>query len=474
MRMCRACACVAFEGSYMYSNSLDLESIREMLIEMLSKEISPTAINLWFGDLKLVSLDENEAVFVSPLDLKKKTIQGRFAISMADHLNEILGFEPSVVIYSSEHGEVDLSLKKNEESKKEEITEKREMTPEEAFRSEFTFENFVVGASNKFASSAAVAVANQNFSSPTKKEFNPLFIYGPSGVGKTHLLYSVVNRVLKNNPDKKIVYVKGEEFANQLFTAIRKHNTDEFKNKYRDADLLLIDDIHFVAGKDSLQEEFFNTFNAIYDANKQMIFTSDRPPHEMKSLEDRLRTRFMAGLIVDIQLPDYELRCAILQQKAILNHLHISSEIVSYLAENVTSSIRQLEGVIKKLGAIQLLEGGEISLERVKGSVHEFVPKKDSDQKKMDDIILAVSKKFNITREDILSTKRNKEIAIPRHICVFVARQVTNLSQSQIGKAINRDRTTVISSESYVKETMEQDSSFAYEVNSIIREISST
>lgn len=455
-------------------NSVDLEGIRQMLIEMLLKENSQTAVNLWFGDLKLVSLDENEAIFVSPTDLKKKIIRQRFAISMADHLNEILGFEPSVVIYSSEDGELDLSRKENEKEKVTRIPEKRELSAEEAFRSDYTFENFVIGSSNKFASSAAVAVANQDFSDHSKKEFNPLFIYGPSGVGKTHLLYAVVNRVLNNYPNKKIVYVKGEEFANQLYTAIRKNNTTEFKNKYRDADLLLIDDIHFVAGKDSLQEEFFNTFNAIYDANKQMIFTSDRPPHEMKNLEDRLRTRFMAGLIVDIQLPDYDLRCAILQQKAIFNRLHISSEIVSYLAENVTSSIRQLEGVIKKLGAIQLLEGGEISIERVKNSIHEFVPKKDSDQKKMDDIILAVSKKFNISRDDILSTKRNKEIAIPRHICVYVARQCTNLSQSQIGKAINRDRTTVISSESFVKETMESDSSFAYEVNSIIREISST
>ena len=455
-------------------NSVDLEGIRQMLIEMLLKENSQTAVNLWFGDLKLVSLDENEAIFVSPTDLKKKIIRQRFAISMADHLNEILGFEPSVVIYSSEDGELDLSRKENEKEKVTRVPEKRELSAEEAFRSDYTFENFVIGSSNKFASSAAVAVANQDFNDSKKKEFNPLFIYGPSGVGKTHLLYAIVNRVLNNFPNKKIVYVKGEEFANQLYTAIRKNNTTEFKNKYRDADLLLIDDIHFVAGKDSLQEEFFNTFNAIYDANKQMIFTSDRPPHEMKNLEDRLRTRFMAGLIVDIQLPDYDLRCAILQQKAIFNRLHLSSEIVSYLAENVTSSIRQLEGVIKKLGAIQLLEGGDISIERVKSSIHEFVPKKDSDQKKMDDIIMAVSKKFNISRDDILSTKRNKEIAIPRHICVYVARQCTNLSQSQIGKVINRDRTTVISSESFVKETMESDSAFAYEVNSIIREISST
>lgn len=458
-------------------NSLDLESIRSMLVEMMLQDNSSTAVNLWFGDLKLASLDENEAIFVSPTDLKKKIIQQRFAISMADKLNEILGFEPSVVIYSSEHGEVDLSLKEQQPAPiQSSVASAPTPVPsaQDSFRSEYTFENFVVGASNKFANSAAVAVASQNFDGFSKKDYNPLFIYGPSGVGKTHLLYAIVNRILAGYPNKKIVYVKGEEFANQLFTAIRKHSTDEFKNKYRDADVLLIDDIHFVAGKESLQEEFFNTFNAIYDANKQMIFTSDRPPHEMRSLEDRLRTRFMAGLIVDIQLPDYDLRCAILQQKALLNHLQISSDIISYLAENVTSSIRQLEGVIKKLGAIQLLEGGDISMERVKSSINEFVPKKDSDQKKMDDIILAVSKKFGISRDDILSTKRNKEIAIPRHICVYVARQCTNLSQSQIGKAINRDRTTVISSENFVKETMENDSSFKYEINSIIREISST
>ena len=458
-------------------NSVDLDGIYSMLIEMLLKENSQTAVNLWFGDLKLVSLDENEAVFVSPTNLKKKIIRQRFAISMADKLNEILGFEPEVVIYSSENGEVDLSLAKKEaekeESQRQPVAINQTKSAEELFRSEYTFENFVVGSSNKFANSAAVAVANQDYSHFSKKDYNPLFIYGPSGVGKTHLLYAIVNKILNNFPNKKIVYVKGEEFANQLFTAIRKHSTDEFKNKYREADVLLIDDIHFVAGKESLQEEFFNTFNAIFDANKQMIFTSDRPPHEMRSLEDRLRTRFMAGLIVEIHLPDYDLRCAILQQKATLNHLSISNEIIRYLAENVTSSIRQLEGVIKKLGAIQLLEGGEITIDRVKGSIHEFVPKKDSDQKKMDDIILAVTKKFGVSRDDILSTKRNKEIAIPRHICVYVARQCTNLSQSQIGKVINRDRTTVISSESFVKETMENDSSFAYEVNSIIRDISS-
>ena len=459
--------------------NLDFQDIMALLREMMLENNSQTAINLWFGDLKLVSLDVNEAVFVSPTDLKKKILIQRFSVEMADRLKDILGFEPAVVIHSSEHGEVDLShhnLKTFEKIDRGEISREeisKEVVIPENFRPEYTFDNFIVGVSNKMANSAALAVANQNYNLQDTKLYNPLFIYGPSGVGKTHLLYAIVNRIAKNHPDKKIIYIKGEEFANQLFDAIQKKNPQQFRDKYRNADVLLIDDIHFVAGKTSTQEELFNTFNAIYEANRQIILTSDRPPHEIRTLEDRLRTRFMSGLIVDIQLPDFDLRCAILQQKSAYNSLYISPEVIKFLAENVTSSIRQLEGVIKKLGAIQLLEGGDLTLERVKSSVKEFVPTKDSDSKKMDDIIIAVSKKFGITREDILSTKRNKEIAVPRHIIVYVARSCTNLSQSQIGKSINRDRTTVISSENYVKEEMAKNPTFSLEVNDIIREIGS-
>ncbi|MBQ7906658.1 MAG: chromosomal replication initiator protein DnaA [Clostridia bacterium] len=459
--------------------NLDFENIMALLRQMLAEEHSQTAINLWFGDLKLVSLDISEAVFVSPTDLKKKILIQRFSVEMADKLNEILGFEPAVIIHSSEHGEVDLSKPNLETFEKVGTGEipkaqiPKEVVIPENFRPEYTFDNFIVGVSNKMASSAALAVANQNYDLQDTKLYNPLFIYGPSGVGKTHLLYAIVNKIANNHPDKKIIYIKGEEFANQLYDAIQKKNSQQFRDKYRNADILLIDDIHFVAGKTSTQEELFNTFNAIYEANKQIILTSDRPPHEIRTLEDRLRTRFMSGLIVDIQLPDFDLRCAILQQKSTYNSLYISPEVIKFLAENVTSSIRQLEGVIKKLGAIQLLEGGDLTLDRVKASVKEFVPTKDSDTKKMDDIIIAVSKKFGVTREDILSTKRNKEIAVPRHIIVYVARSCTNFSQSQIGKCINRDRTTVISSESYVKEEMAKNPTFALEVNDIIREIGS-
>ena len=455
---------------------LDFESIKSILIEKMLENNSSTSINLWFGDLRLVSLDIDEAIFVSPTDLKKKILTQRYAVEIADHLTDILGFEPAVTIHSSEHGDVDFTHKDLVEFKKSEENlspkkEEEKINVPENYSSEYTFENFIVGSSNKMAHSVALAVASQNYDSNEIKPYNPLFIYGNSGVGKTHLLYAIVNHISKNYHNKSIKYVKGEEFANQLFEYMGKHNTKEFREKYRNADVLLIDDIHFVAGKASLQEEFFNTFNAIYESNKQIIFTSDRPPNEIKTLQDRLKTRFMSGIIVDIQLPDFDLRCAILKQKSLLHNLSLPPAVISFLAENITTSIRQLEGAVKKLGAIQLLEGGDITFERVKNSVKEFLPTRDTEAKKMDDIILAVCNKFKLTREDIMSTKRTKEIAVPRHICVYLARTCTALSQSQIGKAINRDRTTVISSETYVKDEMAKNPSFAMEVEDLIREL---
>ena len=263
-----------------------------------------------------------------------------------------------------------------------------------------------------------------------------------------------------------------------MVDAINRSTTDKmanarFRDKYRRADVLLIDDIQFVAGRASTQLELFNTFNAIYEDCKQIILTSDRPPNEIKTLEERLQTRFMSGVTVDISLPDFDLRVAILRQKAKQRNLLLTSEILNFLAENVTSSIRQLEGVIKKLGAISLLEGGALDIERVRAAVKDFIITKENDGKKMDEIILAVSKKYDISRDDILSSKRNKEIAMARHVCVYIARTMTTLSQAQIGKALNRDRTTVISSEGVIKEEIERNSDFAMEVRELIRSISS-
>ncbi len=452
----------------------DLDTIWSYVLEILKSNHTDTVVKLWFSDLKMISLSPDEVVFTTPTNIKRDIIARQFSEELGGALFQIVGFKPDITIHSRENGEADLSRESIEifkKMKKGEDTEGRKSTVPDNFKLEYTFDNFVVGSSNKFAHAAALAVADKDYDENSFNIYNPLFIYGPSGVGKTHLLYAITNKVSKKYPDKKIIYVKGEEFTNQLIDAIQKKTTTQFRDKYRNVDVLLIDDIQFVAGRISTQEELFNTFNAVYEEHKQIILTSDRPPDEIKTLEDRLKTRFMSGLMADVSLPDFDLRVAILQQKAKQSNLVLSPDILNFLAENVTSSIRQLEGVIKKLGAIHLLEGGELDIERVKNSVREFVSTRENDGKRMDEIILAVSKKYDISREDILSSKRNKEIAIARHICVYIARTITTLSQAQIGKSLNRDRTTVISSEAVIKEEIERNNDFAMEVRELIRSI---
>lgn len=457
----------------------NLDSIWEYMLVLLGKDRPDTAVNLWFSDMKLISLTKDEAVFSTTTDIKRDIILSNFRDEITQNIAQIVGFTPRVLIYSSEHKEADLSHKKVEifekiEKGEADIDEVEDIIMPPNYKTEFTFENFVVGESNKFAYAVATAVADKNYNDPkviASNLYNPLFIYGPSGVGKTHLLYAITNQISKRFPEKKIIYVKGEEFTNQLIDAIQKKTTGQFRDKYRKVDVLLIDDIHFVAGRISTQEELFNTFNAVYEEHKQIILTSDRPPNEIKTLEERLRTRFLSGLLADISLPDYDLRLAILKQKSQQFNLSLSNQSLTYLAENINSSIRQLEGVIKKLGALQLLEDVGLDFERVRNSVKEFVQVKESDNEKMAEIITAVSQKYNITKEDILSSKRNKEIAMARHVCVYIARTVTSLSQAQIGKALNRDRTTIVSSESVVKNEMNNDTNFAYEINDLLRSL---
>lgn len=455
----------------------DLENIWEYVLQILKSNHKDTVVKLWFSDLKMISLTPDEVIFTTPTNIKRDIIAKQFSEEIAGALFQIVGFKPDISITSRENGEADLSRENIEifkKMKRGEDTEGKTATVPDNYKLEYTFDNFVVGSSNKFANAASLAVADKDYDTvDIHNLYNPLFIYGPSGVGKTHLLYAITNRISKNFPTKKIIYVKGEEFTNQLIDAIQKKTTIQFRDKYRNADVLLIDDIQFVAGRISTQEELFNTFNAIHEEHKQIILTSDRPPKEIKTLEERLQSRFMSGIMADISLPDFDLRVAILKQKAKQSNLTLSPETLNYLAENVTSSIRQLEGVIKKLGAISLLEGGEMDIERVKNAIKDFISTKENDEKRMDEIILAVSKKYDISREDILSSKRNMEIAMARHICVYIARTMTSLSQGQIGKALNRDRTTVISSEKVIKEEMEHNGELSMEIRELIRTITS-
>lgn len=445
----------------------ELNEIYELIIKGMLEKYPDTVVNLWFKDLKLASLTVEEAIFIAPTELRKNVIENKYSDDLSEVILGILGFEPNIIIHTSENAELVISTTPETQPPKQ---EKKRIDIAE--NGKYTFDNFIEGSSNKFALAAAKAVASKNFDKPDfSNTYNPLFIYGPSGVGKTHLLYAITNKILENYPNKKIVYIKSEEFTNQLVESFQKKTTAQFRDKYRNIDVLLIDDIQFVAGRIAIQEELFNTFNAIYEANKQIILTSDRPPQEIQTLEDRLRTRFMSGLIADISLPDFDLRYAILKQKSIERGLDLSPAILRYIADNVKSSTRHLTGVLNKLAAIQLLDGTDITIECVKVAIGDFVQGEETDVKKMDEILFAVSKRYGVKREDILSSKRTKEIVEPRHVCVYVAIQCTKLSRTQIASAINRDRTTLNSSEKWVKEKMAQDKDFAFLINDIIHEI---
>ena len=334
------------------------------------------------------------------------------------------------------------------------------------YNEDYTFENFIVGASNHFAHAAALNVADN-----VGIKINPLFIWGPSGLGKTHLMYAIANRALQHDPDKKVIYVKGEEFMNQMIEAIRKGTNQQFRQKYRKADILLIDDIQFIAGKESTQTEFFHTFDALYEDRKQIIITSDRPPKELTALEDRIRSRFEAGLLVDIQPPDYELRVAILRNKIGQNHVEVPQDVIDFLAQNLQENIRQLEGVVKKLAMKNLLSGDPINMEMVLRTVPEYLHSAEPISETVNRILTTVARHYSVKVDDILGKERKKNIQTARNVAMYIVRQLTNSSLPQIGVYFDRDHSTIHSNISKVESEMASDPVFEATVAEIMKEI---
>ena len=333
---------------------------------------------------------------------------------------------------------------------------------------EYTFDNFIVGETNKLAHAACMAVAT--FSA---EDYNPLFIWGPSGNGKTHLLYAVTNALKKKNPNIKIIYKKGEEFTNELVFAIANGQTHSFREKYRTADVLLIDDVQFIAGRESTQEEFFHTFSALYEANKQIILTSDRPPKEMRTLEERIRTRLEWGLMADIQTPSFELRTAIIMKKAESLNINLTPDIVNFLAENLHNNIRQIEGALKRIGAIATLTATPITLDMCKRNVSDFLAGPISVNDTVQKILKAVSDKYSVPIDEIKGRKKNETIANARHIAIYVIRNLTDLPQTQIGDIFGRNHSTVISSIKKVEADMKEKKDTEYEIEEIINTVKS-
>jgi len=481
------------------------DDIQEIWVEVRDKmkdHMTEAAVNLWLGDINAVDFDGYTVYLEILSEFRYNTVLKRNYIpAIEKQFSEYMGFPikvdlkftgkhverkdiPGLNDYNSylmnppeEFFEENARIIDREVKRYRDKIEKSHPDGEEdptlkipdalpLYKFEYTFDNFIVGNSNRFAHAACYAVANY-----PSKDYNPLFIYGPSGLGKTHLLYAIINQMKKNMPKIRIVYIKGDDFTNQMIECLSQQKMNEFHDRYRSCDVLLIDDIQFIAGKVATQEEFFHTFNALYEERKQIILTSDRPPREIKTLEDRLKTRFEMGLIADIQPPDVELRTAIIKKKAEQVNIVVPDDVLVYLAENLRSNIRQLEGAIKKLAALSFLSGKPITMETAEGCISELLGGAEPISVTVDKIFAVVYKKYGISREQIEGKSREKDIVAARHILNYLVRNITEMSYPNLAKLTNRNHATVMASMEAINKKMITNPSFSVEIKNLIKDI---
>lgn len=428
----------------------------ENVLQQLKKELSETTIATWFDELEAVDIQGNVFVLHCSNDFKKGYIESLFMKNIKASLHDIFSTEFEVQILDDQ----DYAEFRGSAPKKQ----------SERFTSaEFTFETFVVGPSNKLAYAASVSVAEH-----PAQNYNPLLIYGDSGLGKTHLLYAIANVIRRNDRHAKIVYIKGDDFINEFIELIRAGRGNEFRAKYREADLLLVDDIQFVAGKEQVQNEFFHTFNTLYESGRQIVLTSDRPPSEMTLLDDRLRTRFEWGLLVDVAPPDFETRLAIVKNKAALLGMELPDKISAYIAENVTANVRQLEGTINKIMAYKDLLGNDTDEETVTRAIQDMLRRNNEYIPSPEAILEYISKFYNLEESVIRGQQRIRDAVQARQIAMYLIRSMTNLSLDDIGKQFdNRDHSTVLYSIQQVEKKMKKDAAFAETVKEIKTNINS-
>ena len=395
------------------------------IVRYLEERFDSLTVSAWLDDAEVVELNEDHLILYTPSDFRREIIRRRCTDFIQDALIEIFSSDAKLVVF----GEEELAAYQS----------KDKQTTSMEFNPQFTFDNFVVGPSNRFAHGAAVAVTNN-----PGQAYNPLFIYGPAGVGKTHLLYAIANGIRKTKENANIVYIKGDQFTNELIDAIKSGKNVEFRSKYREADLFLIDDIQFIAGKESTQEEFFHTFNKLYEEHKQIVMTSDRKPSDMLTLEDRLKTRFEWGLLADVQPPDYETRMAIIKNKAISLGLDLSNEVCNYIAINVTNNVRQIEGTVKKILAYRDLNDMPLDLPNVSRAIDDMFKIEGNALPTPALIISQVCKFYSVDEVVLRGSQKSKGIAEARQVAMYLIRKLTNLSLPDIGKEFGKDHSTVL------------------------------
>ena len=443
----------------------DLKNLWEKTLDIIKSELSEVSFNTWIKSCQPISMSNTSIKISVPNSFTQDILNKRYKDLVANSIKAVCSklYDIEFVILS------DASDKENSKIKSDKPTRSIIVNDEmsSTLNPKYTFNSFVIGNSNRFAHAASLAVAEA-----PAKAYNPLFIYGGVGLGKTHLMHAIGHYILESNPNAKVVYVSSEKFTNELINAIKDDKNEEFRSKYRNVDVLLIDDIQFIAGKERTQEEFFHTFNALHDANKQIILSSDRPPKEIPTLEDRLRSRFEWGLIADIQVPDFETRMAILKKKADVENLNVANDVMGYIASKIKSNIRELEGALIRIIAYSSLTNREVSVDLATEALKDIISKKQGKHVTIDAIQDIVASYYNLRIEDLKSQRRTRSVAYPRQIAMYLSRKLTDMSLPKIGEEFGgRDHTTVIHAYEKISENLKTDDTLQHTVNNITKKL---
>ncbi len=439
---------------------MELEQIWEEALKMIEEETSPVSFATWIQPIVPCGIIGNKIILQVKESFLKEIIEKRHLPLIRTAIKMVTKNEYDIMITTEEEQNAG-NLHNLAAEKPAENELARNLNPK------YVFDSFVVGNSNRLAHAASLAVAE----SPAQA-YNPLFLYGNSGLGKTHLMHSIGHFILDRNPQAKVLYVTSETFTNELINSIQNNKNEEFRNKYRNIDVLMIDDIQFISKKEGTQEEFFHTFNALYESNKQIIISSDRPPKEIKTLEDRLRSRFEWGLIADVQPPDYETRIAILKKKAERDNLTVPDDVMAYIAKNIASNIRELEGALTRIVAFATLTNQDISIALAENSLKDIFSENSATPLTPELIQQVVAEYYNIRVEDIQGSKKPKNIAFPRQVSMYLCRKLLDISLPKIGESFGgRDHTTVIYAISKIEKQLESDEGLQKTVHALEKEI---
>ncbi|MBF4695435.1 chromosomal replication initiator protein DnaA [Fusibacter ferrireducens] len=437
-----------------------LQTIWDQAREIMRNELMTVSFNTWIETIDPVTIEGNTIILQTLSVLNRSVLETRYNDLIKNTIKHVTNQDFIVKYIIPEENTLD----KNKAAMEQEVNDLLESTN---LNPRYVFNEFVVGNSNRFAHAASLAVAE----SPAKA-YNPLFIYGGVGLGKTHLMHAIGHYILSQNKNAKIYYVSSEKFTNELINSIKDDKNEEFRNKYRTVDVLLVDDIQFIAGKERTQEEFFHTFNALYEDNKQIIVSSDRPPKEIPTLEDRLRSRFEWGLISDIQAPDFETRIAILRKKSERDRADVPNEVFEFIASKIKSNIRELEGALNRVVAYSTLTKRDVDISLANEALKDLIASSKARKVDIDLIKATVAEYFNMKIDDFESKKRTRQIAYPRQIAMYISRELTDLSLPKIGEEFGgRDHTTVIHACEKINNDMSNDFDLKHRIDGIIKEI---